>query len=162
MCRNFGKELVILFHRSAAAPWGHVVSIMKKSPTGDSLSLLVPLLQLLAQVVFVAASWRYTFGTFHHRDPRAANACAEFKGTGHGQLSSSRYFICKHTLSTFTFTNLLHYFTLPNLLYNNLATKPYKTLPAFGTLWTLFWTVTYTFIVYSIWCKNPVYCCCCV
>ncbi len=37
-CRNFGKELVILFHRSAAAPWGHVASIIKKSPTGDSLS----------------------------------------------------------------------------------------------------------------------------
>ena len=37
-CRNFSKELVILFHQSAAAPWGHVTSIVKKSPTGDSLS----------------------------------------------------------------------------------------------------------------------------
>ena len=36
--RNFGKELVILFHRSAAAPFGHEASIIKKSPTGDSLS----------------------------------------------------------------------------------------------------------------------------
>ena len=38
ICRNFGKELVNLFHRSAAAPWGHMASIIKKSPTGDSLS----------------------------------------------------------------------------------------------------------------------------
>ena len=38
LCRNFGKELVILFHRSAAAPWGHVVSIIKRSSTGVSPS----------------------------------------------------------------------------------------------------------------------------
>ena len=37
-CRNFGKELVILFHRTAAAPWGHVASIIKRSSTGDSPS----------------------------------------------------------------------------------------------------------------------------
>ena len=36
-CRNFGKELVILFHRTAA-PWGHVASIIKRNSTGDSLS----------------------------------------------------------------------------------------------------------------------------
>ena len=29
---------MILFHRTAAAPWGHVVSIIKRSSTGDSLS----------------------------------------------------------------------------------------------------------------------------
>ena len=38
MCRNFVKELVILFHRTSAAPWGHVASIIKKSSTGDSSS----------------------------------------------------------------------------------------------------------------------------
>ena len=38
-CRNFGKELVMLFHRTAAAPWGHVASIIKRSSTRDSLSL---------------------------------------------------------------------------------------------------------------------------
>ena len=37
-CRNFGKELVILFHRTAAAPWGHVASIIKRNSTGDSPS----------------------------------------------------------------------------------------------------------------------------
>ena len=54
-CRNFGKELVILFHRTAAAPWGQVVFIIKRNSTEDSLSLLVPLPTLLAQVLFVAA-----------------------------------------------------------------------------------------------------------
>ena len=39
LCRNFVKELVILFHRTAAAPWGHVASIIKKSSTGDSSSI---------------------------------------------------------------------------------------------------------------------------
>ena len=38
MCRNFGKELAILFYRSAAAPWGHMASIIKKSLTGESFS----------------------------------------------------------------------------------------------------------------------------
>ena len=38
LCRNFGKELVILFHLTVAAPWGHVASIIKRSSTGDSLS----------------------------------------------------------------------------------------------------------------------------
>ena len=118
MCRNFGKELVILFHRTAAAPWGHVASIIKRRSTGDSLplslSLLVPLPTLLAQVLFVAAPWRHTYLVpFTIRDPRATNARAEFKGTGYTQLSSSRHFICKPTLPSQT---------LSNLLYNNLAT----------------------------------------
>ena len=30
VCRNFVKELVILFHRISAAPWGHMVSTIKK------------------------------------------------------------------------------------------------------------------------------------
>ena len=38
-CRNFVKELVILFHRISAAPWGHEASIIKKSSTGDSSSI---------------------------------------------------------------------------------------------------------------------------
>ena len=29
---------MILFHRTAAAPWGHMASIIKRSSTGDSLS----------------------------------------------------------------------------------------------------------------------------
>ena len=35
MCRNF---VVILFHRTAAALWGHVAYIIKKSSIGDSSS----------------------------------------------------------------------------------------------------------------------------
>ena len=54
-CTNFVKELVILFHRTAAAPWGHVASIIKRSSTGDSSSILVPLPPLLAKGPFVAA-----------------------------------------------------------------------------------------------------------
>ena len=38
MCRNFSKELVILFHRTAAVTWGHVASIIKRSATGVSPS----------------------------------------------------------------------------------------------------------------------------
>ena len=37
-CRNFVKELVIPFHRISAASWGHVVSTIKRAPTGDSRS----------------------------------------------------------------------------------------------------------------------------
>ena len=40
-CRNFVKELVILFHRISAAPWRHVTSIIKKSSTGYSSSYLL-------------------------------------------------------------------------------------------------------------------------
>ena len=29
-CKNFVKELVILFHRISVAPWGHVASTIKK------------------------------------------------------------------------------------------------------------------------------------
>ena len=36
------------------------------------------------------------------------NARAEFKGTGHTQLSSSRHFICKPTLPSQTLSNLLY------------------------------------------------------
>ena len=82
------------------------------------------------------------FGTFHHRDPRATNARAEFKGTGHTQLSSSRHFICKLTLPNlhnplylhkpyqthFTFTNLIKP-TLPSQTLSNplYLHKPYQT-----------------------------------
>ena len=162
--RNFSKEQVILFHRSAAAPWGHVASIIKRSSTGNSLSFLVPLPQLLASGPFRSSLLTvYVFGTFHHRDPRATNARAGLKGTGHTQLSSSRHFICKpptlHTLSA----NSLH------KTFTNLQT-PYQTyfifnLTTFTTNVTIFyifnsslnlllWTVTYTFVVYSIWCKT--------
>ena len=143
-CRNFGKELVILIHRSAAAPLGHMVSIIKKIAPQEILSHLVPLPQLLASGPFRSSPLTvYVFGTFHHRDTWATNARAEFKGTGHTQLSSSRHFICKLTSPTLPSPSQ----TLSNLLYNNLATKPYITFPAIGTLWTPFWTVTYTFVV---------------
>ena len=109
-----------LFHRSAAAPWGHVASIIKKSPTGDSL-FLVPLPQLLASGPFRSSPLTvYILSTFHHRDPRAMNAPAELKGTGHTQLSSSRHFICKPTLQTpsHTYLTTFTHFTQPYNLHN--------------------------------------------
>ena len=35
---KFFKELLILFHRISAVPWGHVASTMKRAPTEDSSS----------------------------------------------------------------------------------------------------------------------------
>ena len=35
---KFVKELVFLFHRIPAAPWGHVVSTIKRAPSEDSYS----------------------------------------------------------------------------------------------------------------------------
>ena len=64
-CRNFVKELVILFHRTAAALWGHVVSIIKKSSTGDSS--FFPLPPLLTTGPFVAVLDGNVFGTFFHQ-----------------------------------------------------------------------------------------------
>ena len=86
---------MILFHRSAAASWGHVAFIIKRSSTGDSLFFgSTPTTVSMRSIV--AAPWRHTFGTFHHWDQRAMNARAEFKGTGHTELSSSRHFICNY------------------------------------------------------------------
>ena len=101
---------MILFHRSAAAPWGYMASFIKKSPTADSLfwfqSHKVP-----HQVLFVAPlDGICILVPSTTRDPSATNARAKLKGTGHTQLSSSRHFICKPT-------TLL---TLP-------STQPYQT-----------------------------------
>ena len=72
---------MILFHWTAAAPWGHVASIIKRSSTGDSLFLL-PL--LLAGGPFRSSSWRHTYLVpSTSQDPRATSARAELKGTGH-------------------------------------------------------------------------------
>ena len=100
-CRNFGKELVILFHRTAAAPCGHVVSIIKRSSTGDSLSF-GSTTNTASTGPFRSSPWWHTYlvPSTTSQDPRATNARAGLTGTGHTQLSSSRHFICKPTLST--------------------------------------------------------------
>ena len=127
---------MILFHRTAAAPWRHVASIIKKSPTGDSL--LVPLPTTVSIRSIVAAPWRHTyFGTFHHRDPRATNARAGLKGTGHTQLSSSRHFICKPPTSLL---NLIKP-TLPSTLQPSQQTLPYF------TSWTHPWALFYELLL---------------
>ena len=170
MCRNFGKELVILFHRSTAAPCGHVASIIKKSPTGDSLSFgSTPTTVCIRYFSWQPLDGIRTFGTFHHRDPRATNARAELKGTGHIQLSCSRHFICKHTLLTY-FTHFTHkpyqtHFTLHKP--SNTFIKPYNLhkKPYFILHLELFLELSFVnsynslFIPFDV--KNPVYCCCC-
>ena len=131
VCRNFGKELVILFHRSAAVHY-------KKRAPREILSLLVPPPQLLASGTFRSSPLTvYVFGTFHHRDPRATNARAELKGTGHTQLSSSKHFICKPP------TSLLYLIkpTLPSTLQPSQHTWPYF------TSWTLPWTLFYELLL---------------
>ena len=140
---------MILFHRSAAAPWGHVASIIKKI-----LSLLVPLPTTVSIRSIVAAlDGIRILVPSTTRDPRAMNARAELKGTGHTQLSSSRHFICKPTslpyqtyftfnLTTFT-TNLTIFYILNSSLNS------------------LLWTLTHSlFIPFGV--KTPVYCCCCI
>ena len=121
-CRNFGKELVILFHRTAAAPWGHVASIIKRSSTGVSLSFGSTPTTVSNRSFSLQPLTACVFGAFHHsQDPRATNARAEFKGTGHTQLSSSKHFICKPSN---TFTKPLPYQTYFSF---SLTTKPYQT-----------------------------------
>ena len=84
-CRNFGKELVILFHRTAAALWDHVASIIKKSSTGDSLSFgSTPTTVSIRSIVAALDGIRILLPSTT-RDPRATNARAEFKGTEHTQ-----------------------------------------------------------------------------
>ena len=119
MCRNFGKEPVILFPRTAAAPRGHMASIIKRSSTGDSLSLSFGSTTNTVNTGPFRSSplTAYLFGTFHTRDPRATNARAELKGTGHIQLSSSRH------LSANPFYPTLPYQTYFTLQLN--LTKPY-------------------------------------
>ena len=82
-CRNFGKELVILFHRSAAAPWVTWRPLLKKRAPQEILSLLVPLPTTVSSRSIVAAlDGIRILVPSTTRDPRAKNARAEFKGTG--------------------------------------------------------------------------------
>ena len=73
----------------------HVASIIKKEPH-RRFSLLVPLPTTVSIRSIVAAlDGIRILVPSTTRDPRATNARAELKGTGHTQLSSNRHFICK-------------------------------------------------------------------
>ena len=105
-CRNFGKELVILFHRTAAAPWGHVASIIKRSSTGDSLSLFGFTTNTGSTVpFFVAAPWRHTYlvpstaGTQERR--------THVLGLKVQDTHSVKFQQAFHLQTHFTFTNLI-------------------------------------------------------
>ena len=69
--RNFGKELVILFHQTAAAPWGHVASIIKRSSTGDSLSFGSTTNTVSTGPFRSSPLTAYLFSTFHHLGPKS-------------------------------------------------------------------------------------------
>ena len=79
-CRNFVKELVILFHRTAAAPWGHVASIIKRAPL-EILPLYFPLPPLLTTGPFRSSPWQQTYlvPSSTSQEPRATNARAWVK-----------------------------------------------------------------------------------
>ena len=79
---KFVKELVILFHRISAAPWGHVVSIIKRASSEDSSSFF-PLPPLLATGPYCSSPRRQNvFDTLNTiREPRAMNTRAKIKGT---------------------------------------------------------------------------------
>ena len=92
-----------------------MASIIKRCSTGDSLFFgsttnTVSIRSFRSNPLTV-----YVFGTFHHRDPRATNARAEFKGTGHTQLSSSRHFICKPTYPLYLHKPYQTYHTFKHL-----------------------------------------------
>ena len=83
MCRNFVKELVILFHRRSAAPWGHVASIIKKRAPLEILPLTSSP-TAVSNRSFRSSPWRQTdLVPSTSQDPRATNARAELKGTEH-------------------------------------------------------------------------------
>ena len=107
MCRNVGKELVILFQRTAAAPWGHVASIIKRSSTGDSLSF-GSTTNTVCRGPFRSSPWRYTYlvpSTTGTQERRTHVLSLKEQDT---QLCSSRHFICKPTLLSQTLSNLLY------------------------------------------------------
>ena len=82
-CWNFVKELVILFHRTAAAPWGHVASIIKRSSIEDSSSIFSTPTAVSNRSIR-SSPWRYMYLVpSTSRDPRATNARADLKGTGY-------------------------------------------------------------------------------
>ncbi len=116
---------MILFHRSAAAPWGHVASIIKRSPTGDSLSFGSTTTTVSIRSIVAALDGIHILVPSTTQDPRAMNAHAEFKGIGHTQLSSCRHFICKPTLPS-TLHQTYQSFTKPYRSYN--LNKPNLTL----------------------------------
>ena len=126
-CRNFGKELVILFHRTAAAPWGHVASIIKRSSTGDSLAFGSTTNTVSIGPFRSSPLTAYLFGTFHHPGPKSdERTCWVKRNRTHTVKFQQAFYL--HTYSThFTFTNLIKP-TLPSTLHQTYQTftKPYR------------------------------------
>ena len=63
-------------------PWGHVVSTIKRAPTGDSSLFSTP--TAVSNMSIRSSPWRQTYLVpSTSQEPRATNARAELKGTGH-------------------------------------------------------------------------------
>ena len=128
---KFVKELVILFHRISAAPWGHVVSTRKRAPTEDSSSFSTP--TAVSDRSIRSSPWRQTYLVpSTSQEPRATNACAELKGTKTTAKFQQGILSAKLHLTPYNLTLQQPYLTL--LLYTYHLSEH----------WTLFWTLTYS------------------
>ena len=149
---------MILLHGISAAPWGHVVSIIKRAH--QEILALTSSPTAVSNRSIHSSPWRQTYLVpSTSRDPRATNARAELKGTGHTAKFQQAFYLQtkpSHNLTNLTkpyLTLNLYLITLP---YNNLTTKPYKpykTLLPIGTLNSLFELL-------HIRCLFTDYCCC--
>ena len=156
VCRNFVKELVILFHRISAAPWGHVVSTIKKSYDWRFFHFSSTPTAVSNRSIR-SRPWRQTYLVPSTcQDPKATNAHAKLKGIGHTAKFQQAFYLQNLTLPYLTLNPTLPYLKL--LPYNfilhlylkttlqlNLTnlTKPYH----LSEPWTLFWTLTYSLFV---------------
>ena len=141
---------MILFHRISAAPWGHVASTIKRATTEDTSSFCSPPTAVSNRSI-CSSPWRQTYLVpSTSQEPRATNAYAELKGTGHTAKFQQAFYLHNQTLPNQT--TLPYLITLP---YKNLTTKPYKPYKTLPPIWTLnSFLNSYIFIVCSIWCKT--------
>ena len=147
ICRNFVKELVILFHRTSAAPWGHVVSTIKKDLRLKISSLFATPTAVSNRSIRSSPWWQTYLVPSTSQDPRATNARAEFKGTGHTAMFQQAFYLQTKPNLTLPY--------LKPLPYNNLTAKPYKLYKTLPPIWTLkSFLNSYIFVVCSIWCKT--------
>ena len=145
---KFVKELVILFHRISATPWGHVVSIIKRAHQE-----ILPLFSTPTAVSnrsIRSSPWRQTYLVpSTSEEPRATNARAELKGIGHtAKFQQAFYLQTLPYLKPLPYNFILHLYLI-TLPYNNLTTKSYKPYKPYylSEPWTLFWTLTYSLFV---------------
>ena len=95
---KFVKELMILFHRILAAPWSHMVSTIKKELQQKILPLFATPTAVSNRSI-CSSPWRQTYLVLStSQDPRATNAHAELKGTGHTAKFQQAFYLQNLTL----------------------------------------------------------------